>query len=188
MQRIFNDHFNTVANSGIYIRDTVFENVDKMLHCGDYDYGHALYGCEFCGSTKVVPFRCKSRFCTTCGNLYSFRRSTAMSFKLIRTSHRHCVFTIPEELRPFFAKTVNSWTVSFMLFVIPFSVCFTKWINLKTLLPASFAFSILLVEASNGIPIFMFFYPKVVQAISLFGAMLNTSTILSFVILFVWFY
>jgi len=50
----------------------------------------------------------KSRFCTTCGNLYSFRRSTSMSFKLIRTTHRHCVFTIPEELRPFFLKTVNS--------------------------------------------------------------------------------
>ncbi len=108
MQRIFNDHFNAVANSGIIIRDTVFENVDKMLHCGDYDYGHALYGCEFCGNIKVVPFRCKSRFCTTCGNLYSFRRSTSMSFKLIRTTHRHCVFTIPEELRPFSLKTVNS--------------------------------------------------------------------------------
>lgn len=108
MQRIFNDHFDTVENSGILIRDTVFENVDKMLHCGDYDYGHALYGCEFCGNIKVVPFRCKGRFCTTCGNLYSFRRSTSMSFKLIRTTHRHCVFTIPEELCPFFLKTVNS--------------------------------------------------------------------------------
>ena len=31
MQRIFNDYFNTVANSGIIIRDTVFENVDKKL-------------------------------------------------------------------------------------------------------------------------------------------------------------
>jgi len=62
MQRIFNDHFNAVANSGIIIRDTVFENVDKMLHCGDYDYGHALYGCEFCGNIKVVPFRCKKSF------------------------------------------------------------------------------------------------------------------------------
>ena len=108
IQQIFNDHFNTVANSGINIRDTVFENVEKMLHCGDFKFGHALYGCEFCGNIKVVPFRCKSRFCTTCGNLYSFRRSTAMSFKLIRTNHRHCVFTIPEELRPFFLKTVNS--------------------------------------------------------------------------------
>ena len=104
LQTIFNDHFNTVANSGITIRDTVFHNVHKMLHCGDFNYGHALYGCEHCGNYKIVPFRCKSRFCTSCGNLYSIRRSTSMSFKLIRTSHRHCVFTIPQELRLFFLK------------------------------------------------------------------------------------
>lgn len=104
LQQIFNDHFDTVANSGITIRDTVFENVNKMLHCGDSKYGFALYGCEHCGQLKFVPFRCKSRFCTSCGNLYSVKRSTAMSFKLIRTSHRHCVFTIPEQLRIFFRK------------------------------------------------------------------------------------
>ena len=104
LQQIFNDHFNTVANSGISIRDTVFENVNKMIHCGDSKYGFALYGCEHCGQLKFVPFRCKSRFCTSCGNLYSFKRSTSMSFKLIRSPHRHCVFTIPEELRIFFRK------------------------------------------------------------------------------------
>ena len=105
LQQIFKDHFHTLADSGISIRDTVFENVQKMLHCGDFNYGFALYGCKHCGAFKYVPFRCKSRFCTSCGNLYSIRRSTTMSFKLIRTSHRHCVFTIPEELRPFFAGT-----------------------------------------------------------------------------------
>lgn len=52
----------------------------------------------------MVPFSCKSRFCNSCGNMYSMKRSSAMSFKLIRTSHRHCVFTIPEELRLFFRK------------------------------------------------------------------------------------
>ena len=104
LQQIFKEHFDTVASSGITIRDTVFENVHKMLHCGDFEYGFAAYGCEHCGKIKLAPFRCKSRFCTTCGNLYSIRRSTAMSFKLIRCSHRHCVFTIPEELRPFFRK------------------------------------------------------------------------------------
>lgn len=108
LQQIFNDHFNTVTSSGITIRDTVFENVNKMLHCGDYDYGYALYGCEHCGTFKAVPFRCKSRFCTTCGNLYSIKRSSSMSFKLLNCKHRHCVFTIPAELRPFFKKTENS--------------------------------------------------------------------------------
>jgi len=108
LQHIFRDHFYSLAFfmtfSGITIRDTVFENVDKMLRCGDPKYGFALYICDHCGNRKVVPFRCKSRFCTSCGNLYSIRRSTAMSFKLVNCKHRHCVFTIPEELRPFFRK------------------------------------------------------------------------------------
>lgn len=104
LQQIFNDHFNTVANSGIHIRDAVFDNVFKMIHCGDYKHGFAVYGCPDCGEIKIVPFRCKSRFCTTCGNLYSQKRATAMSFKLIRCSHRHCVFTIPQQLRHFFRQ------------------------------------------------------------------------------------
>ena len=104
LQKIFLDHFHKLRNSGITIRDTVIENVDKMIHCGDFKRGYALYGCDNCGHLMVTPFRCRSRFCTSCGNLYSRKRSTAMSFKLVRTSHRHCVFTIPEELRIFFRK------------------------------------------------------------------------------------
>ena len=61
-----------------------------------------MYGCTSCGEMKFVPFRCHSRFCPTCGNMYSVDRTTAMSFKLINCTHRHCVFTIPEELRLFF--------------------------------------------------------------------------------------
>ena len=104
IQQIFKDHFYQLAATNINIRQTVFENVDRMLHCGDYNYGFAVYGCEHCGNLRAVPFRCKSRFCTSCGNLYSIKRATNMSFKLVRSSHRHCVFTIPEELRIFFLK------------------------------------------------------------------------------------
>ena len=118
LQQIFNDHFHILASSGITIRDTVFKNVEKMLHCGNAKYGYALFGCEHCGNFRVVPFRCKSRFCTSCGNLNSIRRSTAMSFKLNNTSHRHCVFTIPEQLRPFFAKIAHCFPIFFTLFVM----------------------------------------------------------------------
>lgn len=61
-----------------------------------------MYGCPDCAELKFVPFRCHSRFCPTCGNKYSMERSTSMSFKLIRCSHRHLVFTIDESLRHFF--------------------------------------------------------------------------------------
>ncbi|MUB67167.1 IS91 family transposase [Hungatella hathewayi] len=100
-QHIFNDHYEEM----IYIlhpRDAVIENVDKMLNCGDPSFGEAFYACPGCRFLKFVPFRCHSRFCPSCGNKYSIVRTTSMAFKLIHCSHRHCVFTIPEELRHFF--------------------------------------------------------------------------------------
>lgn len=101
LQKIFNDHYEEM----IYIlhpRKSVIENVEKMLNCGDPSYGGAIYGCNKCGNLKFVPFRCHSRFCPTCGNKYSIDRTTSMSFKIINVQHRHCVFTIAEELRPIF--------------------------------------------------------------------------------------
>ncbi|MFQ7355982.1 MAG: transposase zinc-binding domain-containing protein [Coprococcus phoceensis] len=41
-------------------------------------------------------------FCPTCGNKYAMERTTNMSFKLVNVAHRHCVFTIDENLRDFF--------------------------------------------------------------------------------------
>lgn len=63
-----------------------------------------MYTCPCCGIFKFVPFRCHSRFCPTCGNMYSIDRTTSMSFKLLDVQHRHCVFTIARELRPFFLQ------------------------------------------------------------------------------------
>lgn len=100
-QKIFNDHYEEM----IYIlhpRDSVIENVDKMLNCGNSSFGGAMYACPGCRFLKFVSHRCHSRFCPTCGNKYSIQRTTSMSFKLIHCIHRHCVFTIPEELRHFF--------------------------------------------------------------------------------------
>lgn len=81
-----------------------WKNIDKMIHCGDPSFGGAMYGCPHCGKLKFVPFRCHSRFCPTCGNKYTMDRTTSMSFKLVNVTHRHCVFTIDENLREFFLK------------------------------------------------------------------------------------
>lgn len=103
LQDIFKDHYEEM----IYIlhpRASVIENVDKMINCGNPAFGGAMYGCPNCGKLKFVPFRCHSRFCTTCGNLYAMNRTTSMSFKLVNVTHRHCVFTIDSQLRDFFLK------------------------------------------------------------------------------------
>ena len=39
-----------------------------------------------------------------CGVKYSQERSNSMAFKLLQCTHRHCVFTIDEELRHFFLE------------------------------------------------------------------------------------
>ena len=103
LQKIFKEHYEEMLYI-LHPRDTVIENVNKMINCGDPSFGGAMYGCSHCGELKFVPFRCHSRFCPTCGNSYCIDRSTNMSFKLIRCTHRHCVFTIDEELRHFFLE------------------------------------------------------------------------------------
>ena len=48
LQKIFSEHFHKLLNYNIKIRNTVIENVDKMIHCGDYKRGYAFYICEHC--------------------------------------------------------------------------------------------------------------------------------------------
>ena len=42
--------------------------------------------------------------CSSCGNKYNKQRETSIFTKLFRYKHRHVVFTIAEELRPFFRQ------------------------------------------------------------------------------------
>ncbi len=103
LQKIFKEHYKEMLYI-LHPRQSVIENVDRMIHCGDPSFGGAMYGCPSCGNLKFIPFRCHSRFCPTCGNKYSIKRTTSMSFKIINVQHRHCVFTIAHELRPFFLQ------------------------------------------------------------------------------------
>lgn len=101
LQRIFSDHYEEMLYI-LHPRKVVIENVDRMIHCGDPSFGGAMFVCPHCRNMKFVPFRCKSRFCPSCGVKYSQERSASMAFKLIHCVHRHCVFTIDEELRLLF--------------------------------------------------------------------------------------
>ena len=103
LQQIFTDYYEEIEYI-LHPRKTEMENIDKMIHCGDPSFGGAMYGCPHCGKLKFVPFRCPSRLFPTCGNKYTMDRTTSMSFKLVNVTHRHCVFTIDENLREFFLK------------------------------------------------------------------------------------
>lgn len=104
IKEILSDHWDSFLALGYDLRPAIIKNVEKVIHCGDPSLGHALYICSQCNKIKYVPFRCKSRFCNTCGATYVSQRAKNISFKLINCSHRHLVFTIPEELRNFFRK------------------------------------------------------------------------------------
>ena len=103
LQEIFTDYYEEIKYT-LHPRKSEMENIDKMIHCGDPSYSGAMYFCPHCEHLKFVPFRCHSRFCPTCGNKYSMERTTSMSFNLVNVTHRHCVFTIDENLRHFFLE------------------------------------------------------------------------------------
>ena len=121
---ILEDHWNGFLK--IYenkIRDNVKKEVEKVLKCKDTKYGFIELKCDKCNTTKKIGFTCKSRFCTSCGKIYTDNWIDNMLGNLINVKHRHIVFTIPEELRKFFgidrqrlkilpkcaARAVTSW-------------------------------------------------------------------------------
>lgn len=101
---ILADHWDKFLSLGLNLRPVILEEVQKVIHCADPSLGHALYFCAHCSSYRQVPFTCKSRFCNSCGQIYVKKRALKLSSKLINCTHRHLVFTIPEELRIFFRK------------------------------------------------------------------------------------
>lgn len=103
LQEIFKDNYEQMIYE-LHPRQSVIENVERMINCGDPSFGGIMYGCTSCGTLKFAPFRCHSRFCPTCGTKYSIDRATSMSFKIVNVQHRHCVFTIDSELRHFFLQ------------------------------------------------------------------------------------
>jgi len=112
--------------AGVVFRDTVIENVDKFINCGRN--GYASFVCEDCGIFHHINFRCKSRFCTTCGNRYNIERAEVMSRKILDVPHRHCIFTIPDTLRIFFRRDYQL----LQLFFNAVSVCIHRQFNGKT--------------------------------------------------------
>ena len=86
------------------IRPVVFKEVAKFHHCGDPRYGFKLFVCEGCHNVKIVAYRCRSRFCTSCSCGEAEEWSRVLSHDAYQVIHRHVIFTIDEELRTVFAR------------------------------------------------------------------------------------
>jgi len=79
----------------------VIEQVEKALGCGDPKNGYTLYKCLDCGEEHIVGFSCKGRFCPRCGKKYVDNWVENQVDMILDVSHRHLVFTVPEELRKY---------------------------------------------------------------------------------------
>lgn len=179
LQRIFTDYYEEIKYT-LHPRKTEMENIDKMLGCGDPSFGGAMYVCTHCGNFKFVPFRCHSRFCPTCGNKYAMERTTNMSFKLVNVAHRHCVFTIDENLRDFFLYDRSLLNCLFHAVNSVISRMFFKLNKSKNFTPGFIMVYIPLAETSNGILISIAFFQKVGLVMMASGVMSVTLIILTF--------
>lgn len=87
-------------------RQSVIDNVERVIKCGSYDVnnGYLYFECSnpLCNNFHIQPFTCKSRFCPSCGKKYNDKRVKEICKKCINVSHRHITFTISEKLRVYF--------------------------------------------------------------------------------------
>ncbi|MCI5940099.1 transposase zinc-binding domain-containing protein [bacterium] len=85
-------------------RPGLVKAVESFAGCHDFANGYIYYECPECGDFYMVGFSCHSRMCPSCGKKYRYARSAKVSGKCLEAPHRQFVFTVPEQLRPFFRK------------------------------------------------------------------------------------
>lgn len=135
---IFEDHWNKFLKSypNITIRETVFDNINKMLKCKTLDLGFDVFKCPNCGKEKFCFHTCKSRLCSSCGNKYNTERQTSIFSKLFKFKHRHVVWTIPEELRNYFREDRQRLSLLFKASQIVIESWFHDKYKKKNITPA----------------------------------------------------
>ena len=86
------------------IRKIVIEEVEKFWLCGEKEAGFSLFSCEVCGDIKIVPHRCKGRFCSVCATGYMQEWSMKTAENMYDMPHRYIIFTLPADLWEIFLR------------------------------------------------------------------------------------
>lgn len=83
-------------------RPNTEEEIEKVINCHNKNLGCSVYECPTCHEYTFVGHTCKSRFCTSCGYKYKSERVENILETAYNCKHRQIVFTIPNELWPYF--------------------------------------------------------------------------------------
>lgn len=107
------DFLTSLFNNG-KMRPITFDNIQKTILCGSVYLGYDTYTCPSCGAETIIPHRCHSKFCTSCGTKESKLRAAHISSMALDAKHRHIVFTIPDKLRRYFIADRNLLNLLFI--------------------------------------------------------------------------
>lgn len=90
------------------LRPNAFDELTKVVKCHNKMLGASAYECPDCHQIIFICNTCKSRTCSSCGYKYKEQRVNSILETAYDCSHRHMVFTIPEELRKAFFTDYNN--------------------------------------------------------------------------------
>ena len=85
------------------MRDITFDNIQKLFFTL-YLFRFRSFWIRLTMFMTLLHHTCSSRFCSKCGSKAAQQRAAHVSAMAFESKHRHIVFTIPKELRPFFLK------------------------------------------------------------------------------------
>jgi len=72
--------------------------LERILRCGDPNYGLTLFHCPDCKVHMAVPFSCKQRICPSCSNRRAEDVSDRLLEQLPQVTYRHVVVTLPMKM------------------------------------------------------------------------------------------
>lgn len=98
------DYYEQCQNS---IRESVVNNIVKILSCGLFVRGYKTYCCtnSECSHVKYVNFSCHARFCPTCGKKATDIWVNEQREILPACDWQHITFTMPDILWPLFKQS-----------------------------------------------------------------------------------
>lgn len=106
IRNIFRDNWEGFVEKqnkkGKTIRQSILDNVDKMIHCKDFTYGYLHFDCPNCNTIHWQDLSYHSRFCASYGKKYRDQRANEIAATTLAVPHRHITWTIAKELRIFF--------------------------------------------------------------------------------------